>query len=273
MLAADVPEVAELAAAAFSRPITDDDDARRWQERVSHLLGTDPGGAFVAEHDGRIIGAAEAMVRERLWTLSLLAVAPDIQSAGAGRTLIGHAVGYGQSTDAGLIVSSNDARALRLYADCGFALHPTLRADGHVDRRALRRPYSGIREDEQGEDLESLAALTRVIRGAPYTTELRFALDRGGRVLRLANRGFAVVQQDGTPWLLVARDDEAAAALLWHALALADGPVRVRWITGAQRWAIDVLLAARLELVAYGALCVRGAPGSLQPFLPSPQFA
>jgi hypothetical protein len=69
-----------------------------------------------------------------------------------------------------------------------------------------------VREDDGGEDLESLAALTRAIRGAPYTAELRYELDGGGRLLRLADRGYAVVEDDGGPWLLVARDDEAAGA-------------------------------------------------------------
>jgi ribosomal protein S18 acetylase RimI-like enzyme len=273
MLPADVPPVADLAATAFSRDIADEHAARRWREGIAYPLATDPDGAFVAEHDGRIIGVAESIVRERLWTLSRLAVQQDIQSAGAGRALFGHALAYGRSTDAGLIVSSNDPRALRLYAGAGFALHPTFRAEGLVDRRALPRSRSDIREDDRGEDLDSLAGVTRAIRGAPYTAELRFAIERGGRLLRLADRGFAGVDQDGTLLQLVARDDEAASALLWHALAMAEGPTRVRWITGAQRWAINVLIAARLEFAAYGALCVRGTPGSLRPFLPSGPFA
>lgn len=273
MLAADVPAVAELTAAAFSREIADEDDARRWRERNAYPLTTDPDGAFVAELDGRIIGVAQAIVRERLWVLSRLGVAPGVQSAGAGRALFERALDYGRSADAGLIVSSNDPRALRLYAGAGFAMHPTFRADGLVDRRALPRDHAGVIEDDRADDLEALAALTRTIRGAPYDRELRFALERGGRLLRLGDRGFAVVEPGAGPFALVARDEPVASALLWHALALTDGPIRVRWITGAQRWAIDVLVAARLELVAYGALCVRGTPGTLRPFLPSAPFA
>lgn len=273
MLAADLPEVEALAAAAFSREIADEHAARRWRERIAFPLGTDPDGAFVAELGGRIVGAAEAIVRERLWILSLLAVQPGIQSGGAGRAVLERALTYGNHTDAGLIVSSNDPRALRLYASCGFALHPTLRADGIVDRRALPRNQTGVRVQDGGADVESLAALTRAIRGAPYTLELRWAVGRGARLLRLADRGFAAVDEDGILLELVARDDEAASALLWHALAMAEGPTRIRWMTGAQQWAVDVLLAARLELVAYGALCVRGDPGPLRPFLPSAPFA
>jgi ribosomal protein S18 acetylase RimI-like enzyme len=273
MRADDLEQVAELSAAAFGRDIGDEFADRRWRERLAHPLSTDPDGAFVAELDGRVIGVAEAIVRERLWILSMFAVQPGIQGGGAGRTLLEHALDYGSETDAGLIVSSNDPRALRLYARAGFALHPTLRADGEVDRRAVPRGDNGVREDGRGDDLESLAALSRSVRGAPYTSELRFALERGGRLLRLNDRGFAIVDEVATPWVLVARDEEAASALLWSGLATADGSTGVRWITGAQQWAIDALVRAGLQVVAYGALCVRGTPGTLQPFVPSGPFA
>ena len=73
----------------------------------------------------------------------------------------------------------------------------------------------------------------------------------------------------------MARDDEAAAALLWGALELAGELERpcVRWITGEQEWAIRVVLEAGLRLSATGALCVRGSPGTLRPFVPSGPFA
>jgi len=272
MRAGDVEAAARVAAAAFSRDLGDVVIARRWRERIAYPWQTDPDGAFVAERHGRIIGIAEAMVREGLWCLSMLAVEPGIQGAGAGRLLMDRVVAYGQAGDPGLIVSSNDPRALRLYADCGFALHPTFEASGVVDRSRLPALGDSVREGG-GEDLEALAALTRQVRGAPYTDELHFAFAQGARVLRIADRGFVAVNAEGLLWALVARDEEAAGALLWHALALAEEPARVRWITGAQQWAIDIVARAGLRLMAYGALCVRGTPGPLAPFLPNNSFA
>jgi ribosomal protein S18 acetylase RimI-like enzyme len=272
MLAGDLDAAAAVAAAAFSRALEDEVVARRWRERIAYPWQTDPDGAFVAELDGQVIGVAEAIVRERLWCLSMLAVAPDIQSGGAGRALMERAVVYGRATDPGLIVSSNDPRALRLYADYGFALHPSLEASGIVDRRRVPALGGSVREDD-GADLELFAGLTREVRGAPYTSELRFALGQGGRLLRIADRGLAAVNAEGLLWALVARDEEAAGALLWNALAVAEGPARVRWITAAQQWAVDIVARAGLRLTAYGALCVRGTPGRLAPFLPSPPFA
>lgn len=272
MRAGDLEAAAGVAAAAFSRDLSDDGVARRWRERIVYPWQTDPGGAFVAELDDQVIGVAEAIVRERLWCLSMLAVEPGIQSAGAGRALMERAAQYGRPADPGLIVSSNDPRALRLYADCGFALHPTFEASGIVDRSRVPALRGSVREDD-GEDLEAFADLTRSVRGAPYTDELRFLFAQGARLLRIADRGFAAVNPEGMLWALVARDEQAAGALLWNALALPEGPARVRWITGAQQWAIDIVARAGLALSAYGALCVRGTPGPLAPFLPNNSFA
>jgi len=263
-----------VSAAAFGVDISEQAAAIRWQERVAHPLRTDPEGGFVAERDGRVIGVAQAMVRERLWCLSLLAVMPGVQSAGAGRALMASALDYRADADAGLIVSSNDPRALRLYALAGFSLRPAFTAEGTIDRRALPRPDADVQAAGL-EDVEALAAISRDVRGAPHTDELAFALGFGAQLLRVGDRGFAVTMPGQGLWLLVARDERAARTLLWRALALARDANRppVRWITGGQDWAIDVTVRAGLQLSAYGALCVRGEPGPLWPFVPSGPFA
>jgi ribosomal protein S18 acetylase RimI-like enzyme len=271
---ADLPAVATVSAAAFEFDITEPAQAQRWEERLAYLIDTDPDGVFVAERDGRVIGAAQALVRERLWCLSLLAVDPGVQSTGAGRALLERTLGYGADLEGGLIVSSNDPRALRLYALAGFSLQPTFQAEGTVDRRALPRSNGAVRDGDES-DLEALADISRRLRGAAHTSEVEFALRRGSRLLRLGDRGFCVVQPGHAVWLLTARDEDAAKALLWSALegvGETDRP-SIRWITGAQGWAVDVLLRAGLNLSAYGALGVRGRPGTLAPFIPSPPFA
>jgi ribosomal protein S18 acetylase RimI-like enzyme len=270
---ADLAAAAALAAEAFEIDVGERSAAERWQRRVAHPLATDPDGAFVAERDGSVIGVAQALRRERLWCLSMLAVAPGAQGSGAGRLLLERALAYGGGTDAGLIPSSSDPRALRLYGLAGFSLLPTFDAAGALDRSALPRTGAEVRAAGSA-DLEALAAISRDVRGAPHTSEIEFALRAGARLVRLGDRGFAVAAPGRGVWLLVARDDAAASALLWSALALAetDQP-RVRWITADQQWAIEIVLRAGLRLVPYGALCVIGEPGPLRPFLPSGPFA
>jgi hypothetical protein len=241
---------------------------------VRHILQTDPSGAFVAERDGRPVGVAQAMRREGVWCLSLLVVQPGRQSAGSGRALMRRALDYAQPSDSGLIVSSNDARAIRLYTMSGFAPRATFESVGKLDRRSLQRPHAEVREGDAA-DLEALASISREIRGAAHTHELELVLSEGAHLLRLGDRGFAVIFPGYGLWLLAARDDEAACALLWDALAIADDGDRpaVRWITSEQQWALDVVLRAGMGLTAYGALCVRGAPGPLRRYIPSGPFA
>jgi ribosomal protein S18 acetylase RimI-like enzyme len=274
--ASDLAAAVTISAAAFDLDLGEPSIGERWHRRVAYPLSTDPEGAFVAEHDGRVIGVAQAIVRERLWCLSLLAVEPDAQTAGAGRALLDRALGYGSGAgaEAGLITCSNDPRAMRLYALAGFSVLPTFGATGAIDRSALPRSHPQIREGGVG-DLEALAAISRDVRGAPHTRELEFALSSDARLLRLADRGFAVATPGHGLWLLVAYDEPTAAALLWSALALVGDTERgaVQWITAEQQWAVEVVLRAGLRLAPYRALCVRGRPGPLRPFLPSGPFA
>jgi predicted N-acetyltransferase YhbS len=275
LTAQTLPEAATVSAAAFGFDISDPDRARGWQDRVAFAMTTDPDGAFVAQRDGQVLGVAQVIVRERLWCLSLLAVQPGLQSAGAGRALMERALRYGADADAGLIVSSNDPRALRLYARSGFSLLPTFQAEGPIDRRALPPPDPQVREGDAA-DLEAVAAISRDVRGAPHTAELEFVLGLGEcRLLRHGDRGFAVARPGHSVWLLAARDDDAATSLMWRALDLVGDTEHdnIRWITAEQQWAIDIAVRAGLKVSAYGALCVRGNPGPLHPFIPSGPFA
>ena len=273
MEARDVPDAVQLSADAFEFELAD--AARRgfWEMRVAHPLRTDPGGAFVAELDGRLVGVAQALARDGVWVLTLLTVLPGSQSAGAGRSLLELTLGYGAASP-GLIVSSNDARAMRLYARAGFALLPTLESRGSLDRSALPRPDRRIR-DAGAADLDALQEISRSVRGATHTPDLLLALEQQAVLLRLDDDGFAVAMPGGGVWMVAARDEETAQALLWHSLELAGDTERaaLRWITGEQGWAIDVLLRAGFGLCAYGALAVRGRPGPLHPYIPSGPFA
>src|SRR3954468_19713877 len=153
----DLEQVLDLTSVTFSdlderfgaEPRPPGDRARRIP-RFARPLATDPGGAWVAEDDGRIVGAAQAIDRDGLWGLSLLVVQPGLQSRGTGRALLDRALGYARGGRRGaIIVGWQDPRALRLYASAGFQLDPAVSASGHV--RVPPAVAAGVREGGRGD--------------------------------------------------------------------------------------------------------------------------
>ena len=239
------------------------------RRRIADFAERHPAGSFVADEGGRIEGLALALVTDGIWGLSLLAVDPRSQSRGTGGRLLQAALGHGPA-HAWIIASTVDPRAMRLYANAGLQTRPCLAAAGIVDRSRLPRV-----DGAQAElDLEQAAAISRTVRGGAYGAEdLVFLLDVGRRPLSLGDRGFAL-HHDGSPVVLCARDDEAAAELLWACLAASPrgGTVHVDYILAGQDWAIRTVLAAGLDLSPDGPLFTRGELGPLRPWLPSGAF-
>jgi GNAT superfamily N-acetyltransferase len=123
MTAADAPAVHELAVGAFNdlderfgRPLPPPPATPEAAYiRFRHLVASDPGGAVVAERDGQLLGASVALIREGIWGLSMLAVRPGAQSGRIGSSLLSRALEYGASARGGIILSSDDPRAMRAY--------------------------------------------------------------------------------------------------------------------------------------------------------------
>src|SRR5690349_14964474 len=157
--------------------------------RLRHLLATDPGGAWVAERDGRLVGAALALVREGIWGLSLFVVLPGEQSAGTGSELLRRAWGHGDASGH-LILASRDPRALRAYVRLGLDLHPALDASGVP--RGVAAP-DGVRP-WQLEDAAWAHPLARRVRGAAYGSDLDALLAGGATISVLEGRGFAAAR-------------------------------------------------------------------------------
>jgi hypothetical protein len=233
--------------------------------RVGRPLATDPGGSWVAERSGRIVGAAIAILRDGVWGLSLLVVRPEAQSAGAGRELLARAYGYGNGARGRIVLASADGRALRSYARLGLALHPTLTALGRPRAEPVRELRPGT-----ADDLALTNAVDRAVRRAAHGEDILALVEAGGRLLVLPDRGYAVVR-GGAVRLLAAFDEESAATVLRGCLAMADGvEASVRWISSAQQWAIRPCLDAGLELVGDGgAIFLGGDVGPFAPYLPS----
>jgi predicted N-acetyltransferase YhbS len=242
---------------------------RRATARIRHLLATDPDGAWVAARDGEVVGISLGLVREGIWGLSLLAVAPDLHARGIGKQLLDRALAYGDGCRGHLILSSSSPLAMRRYALAGFALRPCVASSGVVNRARLPAPDPRVR-DEGHDGIELADAIAREVRGAGHGPDLPHWLALGHRLLTLPDRGF-VVHHEGWVKLLAARDEEAAATLLWAALSEAapGATVVVDFITAGQDWAIPVILGAGLALSTDGPFFVRGDVGPLRPYLPS----
>ena len=157
---------------------------------------------------------------------------------------------------------------MRRYARAGFQMHPTLAAAGILDRSALPGDLPVREAGEQG--FELAAEVDREIRGGAHGPDLGQMLEQGFRLHVYDGRGY-VMERQGRPVLLAARDEEAARALLWAAFAQAapGATVDIDFISAGHDWAVDVALTAGLALSPNGVLFVRGELGPLSPYLPS----
>lgn len=274
MQPADAPAVHELAMRAFDdlnlrggRPPDAHPAPEGAHARILRLIDTDPGGAFVAERDGTLVGAALALLRDGVWGLSLLVVDPEAQSGGVGGRLLAETLAYGAAARGGIILASEDPRALRAYARAGFALHPVVEATGPP------RPLTAARYVRPGgpDDLPLSEAVDRAVRGAAHGADLEVMLRHGTAMLVAPGRGYALVG-GGSVRLVAAHDEPAAADLLRAAIASTPegGRADVAWISSAQQaWALPVVLEAGLALRPGGAVFLRGDVGRFRPYLPS----
>ena len=230
-----------------------------WIQRTRHALATDPGGCWVAELDGELVGCAVSRVRELLWILSSYAVRPGLQGQGVGAQLLGAALQHGRGCLRGMLSASPDPAAARRYRLAGFALHPQMFLSGVLDRSVL--PVVERVREGTGSDLDLLDSIDRRTRGAAHLSDHALLLEQGRLLVteRGSGAGYAYLDRAGSLVLLAATSRRTAADLMWEALAgsAPEQPVEVRHVTAANQWALDVGLAARLSLHQSGYLALR----------------
>jgi GNAT superfamily N-acetyltransferase len=253
-LAVDRREVARSAPEPHLRPAT---RAEHWVHRTFSFLQTDPGGCWVAEDETGLLGIATSTTRELLWTLASFAVRPDQQGRGIGTQLLAAALHHGRGCLRGMLSASADPRAVRRYRLAGFSLHPQMVATGVLDRTAIP-VIEKVREAGRS-DRDLMDSVDRRTRGAAHGSDHDLLARQGRPLVCDTTTGSGYVYADrGRVAALAATDRRTASMLLWAALAEApDEPVSLAHVTAANEWAVDVALAARLEVRTEGYLCVR----------------
>ena len=176
-----------------------------------HLRSTDPDRFVVAtvpETGGeRVIGFASAIVRERLWYLSMLFVLPEFQGAGLGRDLMAHVRPLDETMVRAVATDSAQPISNALYAGDGIVPRTPLLSLTGLPRRpgAFGELPSGIvplafdeiaagPPDGQGHRLlvEAIDRLDRELLGVAHPLDHRF--------LRTESRsGWLYRGPDGTP--------------------------------------------------------------------------
>ena len=238
------------------RPV---DRGQHWIARTRHVMDSDPGGCWVAEDGDELLGVAVSFNREKLWILSSYAVRPDRQGLGLGKALLAPALEHGRGSLRGMFSASSDARALRRYHAAGFRLHPQMFLRGEPDRSAL--PALGGTLDRVREggpaDHELMDSIDRRTRGAAHGPDHAIMASMWRLVVVDGPSGSGYAYLDDGVVMLAATTRRTASLLMWEAIASATQDVIVTNITAANWWAVDVGMAARLELEQEGYLALR----------------
>jgi GNAT superfamily N-acetyltransferase len=229
----------------------------QWVQRTLHFLDTDPEGCWVAEVDGRMVGFVTSFNRELMWILATYAVRPGLQGQGIGKALLAAALHHGRGCLRGILSSSADPKAVRRYRAAGFSLHPQMCLTGTVDRSVI--PVVEKVRDGTAADFELMDSIDRRIRGAAHGPDHALLLGMFRLVVSdtSTGSGYAYHAADGMPALLAATNRRTATRLLWECLAASGETALVPHVTAANEWAIDVGLAARLDLVQDGYLALQ----------------
>jgi GNAT superfamily N-acetyltransferase len=267
----DVPEAERVSDEGFfeldtrSRRPDDPPAARRsdphravWLERTLHFVRHDRDGCWVAEDEHGMVGMVTSFRRETLWCLATYAVLPDRQGQGVGQQLLAAAMSHGRACTRAMLSASSDSRAVRIYHQAGFGLHPQMYLTGTVDRSRI--PVVDRVREGSAADIDLMDSLDRATRGAAHGIDHELML-RSWRLLvsdTSTGSGYAYLNERGHLALLAAGNRRTAARLLWAALA--DGPAEttIGHVTGANQWVLDVGFAARLQLKQEGYLGLRG---------------
>ena len=250
-----------------------------------HLQATDPERFVVALDGDRPVAFAAAVVRERLWFLSMCFVLPEIQARGIGRRLL-DAVGAGVAADTATGVHAED-RVRATATDSGQPISNALYASLGIVPRVPLLNLIGPQGDTSGfgplpsgvrpvpfEDVVALGAdgsghrqlatavdeLDRSALGVAHPLEHRFLRQEG-------RRGWLYHGPDGAPVAygyateagrvgpIAVRDERLLTPILGHLMReVAPRGAFAMWLPGSADRAVVAALAAGFRLDAWPVL-------------------
>jgi len=157
-------------------------------------LASDPDGYFGAVEDGRIRGMVSALVRGRVWYLSMFFVEPGEQGRGLGRAMLERALAYGEARGAEIRCTwaTLDPRAQARYVMAGMAPRwPIYRLDGDAAAVARFEARAGLDSHERERRCDPGAAekLTAEVFGHSRADDLAHWRDDGGAALAIERGG------------------------------------------------------------------------------------
>jgi GNAT superfamily N-acetyltransferase len=157
-------------------------------------LASDPDGYFCAVEEGRIRGMVSALVRGRVWYLSMFFVLPGDQGRGLGRALLERALAYGEARGAEIrcTLATLDPRAQARYVMAGMAPRwPIYRLDG--DAAAVARLEARAELDPRRRELPcdpgAAEKLTAEVFGHDRADDLAHCRSDGASAVAIARGG------------------------------------------------------------------------------------
>lgn len=286
--AADIPTCAEIWRESINHytgrlnqhPIPD--DLGRIIRLHQHLFATDPTLFVVAERDGRIVGFAAAVRRDRLWFLSMCFVRPVEQGRGLGRRLV-EAILPAADPETILATATDSAQPISnaLYSRYGIVPRlPLLSVSGYMTNPEILPdlppgmvavPFETIATGSPGgqghsELTGAVGALDQELLGVEHPQDHRFLRLEGrhGFLYRDAigaTQGYGYAWETGRIGPVAVRTEALVGPVVGHLLrAVEPRGAQALWMPGAAGSTIELLLDAGLRFEDFPILLAWNRP-------------
>jgi GNAT superfamily N-acetyltransferase len=235
-------------------------------------LGSDGSGGATAE---RVVAFASAIVRDRLWYLSMLFVLPAYQGGGVGRELLAHVLPTDGEMARATATDSAQPISNALYATYGMAPRlPLLNLTGLPDRPAafgaLPSGVAAVAFEEiavgppdgpgHRDLVGAIDGLDRELLGVTHPQDHRYLRTEGRRGWLYRGRdgqpvGYGYASEAGRLGPVAVRDPDLLAPIVGHlSSAVTPRGAFAIWVGGAADRALAPLLAAGFRLEPFPVL-------------------